>query len=47
MENRDGDEKKADALHALGATLFTVGITGPDYPLDAVKRMVAWRDAHS
>ena len=47
VENRQGDETKADELHALGATLFTVGISGPDYPLDAVKRMLAWRDAIS
>ena len=47
VENRQGDETKADELHALGATLFTVGISGPDYPLDGVKRMLAWRDANS
>src|SRR5690606_39111740 len=47
VENRHGDESKADALRELGATLFTVGVSGPDYPLDAVKRMVAWRDANS
>lgn len=47
VENRHGDETKADELHALGATLFTVGISGPDYPLDGVKRMLAWRDANS
>ena len=47
VENRRGDEAQADALRELGATLFTVGVSGPDYPLDAVKRMVAWRDATS
>ncbi|MGN6272460.1 MAG: LLM class F420-dependent oxidoreductase [Protaetiibacter sp.] len=47
VENRRGDEAQADALRELGATLFTVGVSGPDYPLDAVKRMVAWRDAGS
>jgi probable F420-dependent oxidoreductase len=47
VENRQGDEAKADALRELGATLFTVGVSGPDYPLDAAKRMVAWRDATS
>ena len=47
VENRRGDEAKADELHALGATLFTVGISGPDYPLDGVTRMLAWRDANS
>jgi probable F420-dependent oxidoreductase len=47
VENRQGDEAKADALRELGATLFTVGVSGPDYPLDAAKRMVAWRDRNS
>jgi probable F420-dependent oxidoreductase len=47
VENRHGDEAKADALRELGATLFTVGVSGPDYPLDAAKRMVAWRDGTS
>ena len=47
VENRHGDETKADELHALGATLFTVGISGPDYPLDGVTRMLAWREANS
>jgi probable F420-dependent oxidoreductase len=47
VENRQGDEAKADALRELGATLFTVGLSGPDYPFEAVKRMVAWRDSVS
>ncbi len=37
--------RTAAALHELGATLFTIGISGPDYPLDRVRDMVAWRDA--
>lgn len=45
VENGDGDPAAADALHALGATLFTVGIGGPDYPLDGVKRILAWRES--
>jgi probable F420-dependent oxidoreductase len=36
---------EADELHGLGTTLFTVGISGPDYPLDGVKKWLAWRDA--
>lgn len=36
---------QADELHGLGTTLFTVGISGPDYPLDGVKKWLAWRDA--
>jgi len=34
----------ADQLHALGATLFTVGISGPDYDLSAVREWLRWRD---
>lgn len=34
----------ADALHDLGATLFTVGITGPHYDLAPVRDWLAWRD---
>ncbi|TXK17023.1 LLM class F420-dependent oxidoreductase [Homoserinibacter sp. GY 40078] len=45
VENREGDEKIADELHELGATLFTVGISGPDYPDEALRRMLAWRDS--
>jgi probable F420-dependent oxidoreductase len=36
---------QADELHGLGTTLFTVGISGPDYPLGGVKKWLAWRDA--
>ena len=35
----------ADQLHALGASLFTVGISGPDYDLAPVAEWLAWRDA--
>lgn len=35
----------ADDLHALGATLFTVGISKPEVGLDKVKDWIAWRDA--
>jgi len=37
--------EQGDALVAAGATLFTIGIGGPDYDLDLVKQWVAWRDA--
>ena len=33
-----------DELRALGASLFTLGITGPDYDLAAAKEWLAWRD---
>ncbi|WP_446223591.1 LLM class F420-dependent oxidoreductase [Nocardia sp. IBHARD005] len=37
---RDG----AKALHDAGATLFTVGVSGPDYDLTQVHRAIEWRD---
>jgi len=42
LRNRTPDE--ADELLALGTTLFTLGLSGPDYPLDGVKKWLAWRD---
>ncbi|RQP12536.1 MAG: LLM class F420-dependent oxidoreductase [Microbacteriaceae bacterium] len=47
VENRGGDERAADAFVEVGATLFTIGLTGPDYDMEAAKRLVAWRDANS
>ena len=41
------DESYADEIHALGATLFTVGIGGPDYDVTDVKRWLTWRDAQN
>ncbi|MFB9954292.1 LLM class F420-dependent oxidoreductase [Cellulomonas denverensis] len=35
----------AQPLVAAGATLFTVGVSGPDYDLSLVEQWVAWRDA--
>lgn len=35
----------AAALVAAGVTLFTVGVSGPDYDLSLVEQWVAWRDA--
>ncbi|NLD86297.1 MAG: LLM class F420-dependent oxidoreductase [Actinomycetales bacterium] len=40
----DDARRTAEALHAEGITLFTVGLNGPDYPLDLVESLVAWRD---
>jgi probable F420-dependent oxidoreductase len=37
----------ADALVAAGATLFTVGVGGPDFDLGLVRDWVAWRDERS
>lgn len=35
---------EATEQHDLGATLFTIGISGPDYDLSAVSDWLAWRD---
>jgi len=37
----------AEPLVAAGATLFTIGIDGPEYDLSLVREWVAWRDARS
>lgn len=37
--------KEADELVALGATLFTIGLSGPDYDLASTREWLAWRDA--
>ncbi|QEO14278.1 LLM class F420-dependent oxidoreductase [Agromyces intestinalis] len=42
---RRGDDERAEALHAAGTRLFTVGISGPDYDLAPVEHWLAWRDA--
>ncbi len=46
-EQRSKDVAQADELHALGVTLFTLGISGPDYDLDIVKPWLEWRDAQN
>ena len=35
---------EVEQRYALGATLFTVGISGPDYDITAVRNWLAWRD---
>jgi hypothetical protein len=32
-------------LRSLGASLFTVGVGGPDYDLAALRDWIAWRDS--
>lgn len=32
-------------LRDLGVTMFTVGVSGPDYDLDRLGQWIAWRDA--
>ena len=46
-ELRDRDESDAEAMLEAGVTLFTLGISGPEYPLDNVKRWLKWRDSHN
>ncbi|MBC7591249.1 MAG: LLM class F420-dependent oxidoreductase [Salinibacterium sp.] len=40
-------ELDADELVQLGSTLFTLGISGPDYDVTDVRRWLAWRDAQN
>jgi probable F420-dependent oxidoreductase len=42
-----GGQSDADAMLEAGVTLFTLGISGPDYPVDALKTWLAWRDANN
>jgi probable F420-dependent oxidoreductase len=46
-ELRTATEADAEKLLEHGVTLFTLGITGPDYDLAPVKRWLAWRDARN
>lgn len=43
-EQRAKDLVTADLLRERGVTLFTVGISGPDYDLGIVRDWLAWRD---
>jgi probable F420-dependent oxidoreductase len=43
-ELRARSPKEAEELLALGTTLFTLGISGPDYDLADARKWVAWRD---
>ena len=43
-EQRVKDLATADELRELGVTLFTIGISGPDYPHDVVREWLVWRD---
>jgi probable F420-dependent oxidoreductase len=43
-ELRNRTTSTADELHALGTTLFTLGLSGPDYDFAAVRDWLAWRD---
>lgn len=38
-------ESVADAMLGAGVTLFTLGVSGPEYDLSLVEKWVRWRDA--
>lgn len=44
VEVRNRTTAEADELRALGASLFTLGISGPRYDLAKVREWLAWRD---
>jgi len=44
VEVRNRTMAEADELRAAGATLFTLGITGPTYDLGLVREWLGWRD---
>ena len=44
---KDDPAEVAPPLLEMGATLFTVGVGGPDYDLSELKRWIDWRDSHS
>ncbi|AWB89621.1 LLM class F420-dependent oxidoreductase [Salinibacterium hongtaonis] len=43
-EVRTISHEDADDLVGLGATLFTIGLSGPSYDLEKVRDWLAWRD---
>lgn len=46
-EQRVKDLGVADELRELGVTLFTLGLSGPDFNLDLARDWLAWRDAQN
>jgi len=44
-ELRGRSEADAREQVELGATMFTIGMTGPEYDLAPVKKWIAWRDS--
>jgi probable F420-dependent oxidoreductase len=47
IELRERTPAEADELRALGASLFTIGISDAQKDLTPVKRWIAWRDANN
>ncbi|MBH0129464.1 LLM class F420-dependent oxidoreductase [Salinibacterium sp. NK8237] len=46
-ELRQKSVEDADGMREQGITLFTLGITGPDYDLTSTKQWLAWRDSQN
>ncbi len=46
-EIRERSHDDADEQVALGASMFTIQISGPDYDLAPVREWLAWRDQHN
>ncbi len=46
-EQRVKDLVVADELRELGVTLFTLGLSGPDFNLDLARDWLTWRDAQN
>ncbi|MBH0115952.1 LLM class F420-dependent oxidoreductase [Salinibacterium sp. NG253] len=46
-ELREKSVEDADSMREQGITLFTLGITGPDYDLTTTKQWLAWRDSQN
>ena len=44
VEIGKSDVAEVEELRALGASLFTLGISGPDYDLAPVRQWLSWRD---
>ena len=44
VEIGTSDVAEVEELRALGASLFTLGISGPDYDLGPVRQWLSWRD---
>lgn len=47
VELRRRTPTEADELVTLGASLFTIGLSGPRYDLARVRDWLAWRDEHN
>ncbi|MDP3130864.1 MAG: LLM class F420-dependent oxidoreductase, partial [Bacillota bacterium] len=46
VEIRERTMQQADELHAVGATLFTLGLDGPEFDMAPVREWLSWRDGH-